>query len=173
MERQDLIRRVLLLCAHFARNRAYYLAGWNAQGPRIKNEFWITVNGNFMDIATLEWCKLFADNKGPHYWRNVVADPGTFEPALYAAIGVTAEQFAETIKEMRTYRDKFVAHLDALAEMNIPHLDTAWAAVRFYADHIVATEGLEGLNGLPPDVAAYAAQTAGDAAGEYVRRLAH
>lgn len=172
MERKDLIRRVLLLCAHFARNRAYYLAGWNERELRIRNEFWITVNSNFMDIAVLEWCKLFADNSGAHCWCHVVREPTAFEPAMYAAIGISTEQFAETISEMRTYRDKFVAHLDELPEMRIPLLDTAWAAVCFYADQLIKAEGVEGLDGLPLDLTAYANATAHDAANEYDRRLA-
>ena len=153
MERETLVRRVVLLCCHFARNRAYYLAGWDGQMLRIRGDFWITVNGNFMDIAVLEWCKLFADNAGYHCWRRVVADPITFKAELYAEIQATDEQFAATISEMRVYRDKFIAHLDQLEIANIPHLDMAWRAARFYHAHLVASE--PHLRDLPQDIVTY------------------
>jgi hypothetical protein len=51
--------------------------------------FWRQVNGNFFDMAVLDWCKLFGDQKqtplkrvGEHHWRRVVSDPEMFEARL-------------------------------------------------------------------------------------------
>jgi hypothetical protein len=61
MSRKDRLRRVALLCAHFTRNLAYYRAAQD-RIARTSPEFWRTVYSNFLDIAVLEWCKLFDDS---------------------------------------------------------------------------------------------------------------
>jgi hypothetical protein len=68
------------------------------------------VEANFIDIAVLEWCKLFGDRKGKHFWANVVTDPSSFESALLIHLGVTIQELVVYVDEVRTYRDKFLAH---------------------------------------------------------------
>jgi hypothetical protein len=71
-------------------------------------------------------------------------------------LGMTGDQLAIYITEMRTYRDKFLAHLDDLRTMNIPFLDTARSAVEFYHRQVVEREASAGdLVGLPTDLAEY------------------
>ena len=51
---------------------------------------------------------------------------------------------------MRSYRDKFLAHLDSEEVMNIPSLDVAKRAVWFYHGYVVAHEAdPEDLANLP------------------------
>jgi hypothetical protein len=153
--RRDRLRRIVLLCAHFARNMGYYRAGHDrltAASP----EFWIAVDGNFIDMAVIEWCKLLGDRKGKHFWANVVTDSSRFETEMLHHLDMTADELATYIDEMRTYRDKFLAHLDDLAVMDIPFLDRARSAVEFYHGHVVAHEASAGdLAGLPTDLADY------------------
>ena len=66
------LRRIGLLCRHFARNLAYYRAGWVGSSLVRDSDFWRTVNRNFLDVAVLEWCKLLGDEKARHYWRKTV-----------------------------------------------------------------------------------------------------
>jgi hypothetical protein len=81
LTRTDYLRRVVLLCSHFMRNLAYYRTGqrfpdgWKAKPLVPTAPFWRTVNGNFIDVCVLEWCKLFgdkittrADRQNNHYW---------------------------------------------------------------------------------------------------------
>jgi hypothetical protein len=86
MPRRDRLRRVVIVCCLFARNLAYYLVGrtqeylhywtpsWNASA-----NFWRATNANFIVICVLEWCKLFADKQGKHYWKKIVTDAESFE----------------------------------------------------------------------------------------------
>ena len=168
MTREKRLRRAVLLCAHFTRNRAFYLAGWNGDQPRRQSAFWNTVNGNFMDIAVMEWCKLFADERGKHYWTRLVSDPGAFWPALLGAIGATQEEFEATREEMLKYRDKFVGHPDEEEVMHIPRLDLAWAATQYLHAHIVANEAEPDIfHGLPMDLNVFNDAMAHEGAGEY------
>jgi hypothetical protein len=85
--RRDRLRRVVILCRSFAINLAYYRAGWSNEqkhmlDPAKSGNFWRVVNGNFLDICVLEWCKLFADQRGKHYWGTIVKDPAGFKAGL-------------------------------------------------------------------------------------------
>lgn len=129
MDRSTRVRRVFIVCANFARNIVYYRAGWHGTELVSDTAFYRTINGNFIDIAVLEWCKLFGDLKAKHHWRKVVRDPTRFEQSLLSFIGLTLGEFESYIEQMRTYRDKFLAHLDSDLTMEIPLLETGLRAV--------------------------------------------
>jgi len=104
----------MTLCSSFARNLAYYRTGWSKKYKHLLDgsDFWRAVNGNFLDMCVLEWCKLFADKKEKHHWRKVVSDPARFEAGLLRHLGLDEVAFQREIDTIRKYRDKFVAHLD-------------------------------------------------------------
>jgi hypothetical protein len=88
----------------------------------------------------MEWCKLFGDARGTHYWKKVVSKPQHFYAGLLKEAKMTETEFSEYIKEMRTYRDKFVAHLDSENTMHIPKLDIAKKSVSYLYDYLLAHE---------------------------------
>jgi len=119
-------------------------------------EFWRTVNGNFLDLCVLEWCKLFGDKRGEHCWRLVVSDLNGFETGLLGHLKLSATEFEEYVEEIRRYRDGFVAHLDSDKVINIPKLNVAKACVWYYHAHVMNAEAQAGgLEGLPRDIAHY------------------
>src|SRR5262245_51421160 len=109
MTRTERLRRVLLLSCHFARNHAYLSAGRRGRQLRLKTLFWRSTSNNIYDLCVLEWCKLFADPRDQHCWRNVVSDSKAFESQLLGRVVVAAPVFEQYIVAMRRYRDKFVA----------------------------------------------------------------
>lgn len=168
MDRHKRLRRVALLCWHFVRNIAYYKAGWD--GPKFKgrDEFWATVNGNFLDICILEWCKLFGERSGKHYWKKIVDDESNFKSAMFAKIGITQIELDNYVNYIKNYRDKFVAHLDSDEVMNIPQLNIALSTVIFYHGYVVkicADSSI--LHGLPTDLESYYKKCYSDAEKAY------
>ena len=152
MPKIDRLRRVLTLCQAFARNLAYYRVGWRAEyrhvsdyskNPRSAN-FWRVGNGNFIDKAVLEWCKLFADKKGKHSWEKIVTAPNAFKAALLCHLELDDAAFAAVVESMVCYRDKFLAHLDSDYVMNIPKLDTPLKVVEFYYSWVIEREAMQG-----------------------------
>ena len=136
MNRRTRLRRTGILCLHFVRSAAYYRA-WNALPVEKRREqFWRTLNGNFIDICVLEWCKLFGDLRAEHHWSKCVSDCTTFACGLRAKTGLNAHEFEAFRVEMRDYRDKFVAHLDNLNSMRIPRLQPALESVRYLYDYL-------------------------------------
>lgn len=149
---------------------AYYRAGWKNRRLIRSNEFWVSVNGNCIDIAVLEWCKLFGDSKDPHFWRKIVSDSSGFEKGLLSALGpgMNIEGFQYYVKTVRAYRDKFVAHLDHDLIADVPSLDDCWLAVQFYHRYVLEREGKEfSFAGLPPDIGAYYSAKTQEAKQEY------
>jgi hypothetical protein len=88
----------------------------------------------------LEWCKLFGDPRGQHYWRKIVTDQPAFFAGLLKALQLTETEFTKYIEEMRSYRDKFVAHLDLDEVMHIPRLRLARKSVAYLHDYVLAHE---------------------------------
>lgn len=125
MTRRDCLRRTGLLCLHSIRNFAGYRAARAASCGWSGEQFWIVVNNNFLDIGVLEWCKIFADSRAKHHWRKSVQEQEEFYGVMLNEIRLTDALFEQYIDEMKTYRDKFIAHLDERDVMHIPNLNAA------------------------------------------------
>lgn len=133
---QERIRNVAILCCHCLRNIAFYRAGWKQQKSRVTRQFWVNANGNFLDIAILEWCKIFADRNGKHHWKRVVSNQSSFRAGLYARLGMTKREFENYAKPILQYRNMFIAHLDEDKVANIPRLRTALRSAAYLYDHL-------------------------------------
>lgn len=125
-------RRVGILCCHFARNYACYKAGWNDGELKVKEQFWVSVNSNFIDIAVLEWYKLFGDYKDKHHWKKVMSHDQDFKANMFRELNIKQTDLDKVHGSIKSYRDKFVAHLDSEETMNIPRLEDAYRMVCFY-----------------------------------------
>ena len=175
------IRRIALLCCHFTRNVAYYRLGYvgeNGIGPlKQATEFGVTVNSNMLDIAVLEWCKLFADRKGHHHWRKLVrddAEQGLFFSDLLHTLGINEAVWHRYLDEFRVYRDKFVAHLDTEEVAQIPQLNIALQSTfflytRLLADAPAGTLDMPRRAILPLDLPSYFESCKNAARAAYVR----
>ena len=177
MPREDRLRRVAVLCTSFARNLVYYRTAWHEDHRHLLDpkktstaNFWRAINGNFIDVCVLEWCKLFADTNDKHHWTRIVARPDDFYAALLAHLAVDEAGFQEQITAMRRYRDKFLAHLDSDYVMNIPALDIPKKATWFYYAHLLNNEAAAGrMAGFPEDIDRAYHETEQEAAAIYRR----
>ncbi len=156
MDRNTRLRRVVIVCEQFTRNLAYYRAGWSGDGFKQSGDFWITVNGNFLDICILEWCKLLGDKKGKHDWRKIYPDHKQFKQEMFTELKINQTKIDQIAGSIRHLRNKFVAHLDSDEIMTIPKLDLAKETVEFYHFKVVKEcEGTTVLQGRITDLKAY------------------
>ncbi len=166
------LRWTATLCCHAIANLAAYRAGWSGKKLRREEDFWRRVNSNFMDMAVLEWCKLFADRRGFHCYMNVLTDPKGFETDLFAHLGVTARDFEAYCTGIRTYRDKFVAHLDDDPKAKYPQLDIAIESTKFLFRYLRTKEDPDNyLEGLPRNLDSAYRLVLNDAKASYVEEL--
>jgi hypothetical protein len=140
MNRSAKARRAGILCCHVLRNLAFYQSWYKAGQPFKEKQFWITANGNFLDIAVLEWCKLFVDPKGKHHFSRALADADQFRKDLVEKLDLTEVKFDDYIGRFRAYRDKFIAHLDEENMMNIPDMKVARRSAKFLYQRLLVQE---------------------------------
>jgi hypothetical protein len=150
LPRRDQLRRVVIVCATFMRNLAYFRASTSESASLLYEQshphrsFWRQVRSNFPDLCVLEWCKLLGDRNTKHFWRRIVTDKNGFEAGLLAHVGKTAAEWESFVEEMRHLRDKFIAHLDSEQDMFLPVLDTAQASISYYHRIVVEHEANAG-----------------------------
>jgi hypothetical protein len=110
---------------HVLRNLAFHRAMADSQKSWNQNQFWITAHNNYLDIAVLEWCKLFTDRSGMHHWRKSVTDQDEFRDMLLADVKSTPAEYETYALSFKEYRDKFVAHLDEENTIHVPRMAIA------------------------------------------------
>lgn len=158
MDRRKRLRRVALLCIHFTRNLAFFRALSDSKPDHKEGDFWITVKGDCLDIAVLEWCKLFAEQKGKHAWQKICADQDQFQTHLIAKTGITKDEWDQCCIELWKYRNKFVAHLDDDHTMQIPKMSAPMETAAYYYDYVKGLDEGSFFIGFPPDLHTYYAE---------------
>ncbi|MEX2244314.1 MAG: hypothetical protein WD716_10775 [Fimbriimonadaceae bacterium] len=154
------------LAGNGLRNIAFYYA--IRQVPELpRGEVWSTVGDNFMRLAILDWCKIFADRKGKLNWRREAPRPETFMNDLLQAIDVSQSDFEIYTTQMRRVRNKWVAHLDpeiygADPRNKTPYLGLALQSLAYFYDRA--------RNGAT--TAVLSAEIVASALWEYEKRLA-
>lgn len=154
MTRNFRIKRVAILCRYCLWNCAFYRArsDKNELINLDNNEFWRIVDSNFIDMCVLEWCKLFADERGKHCWKKVITDQTRFLSSLLADLNCTETEFNTYIAMVKHYRDKFVAHLDNENRMDIPNLEWIKKSTLYLYDYLFNHEGADAFIQNPPNL---------------------
>jgi hypothetical protein len=126
-------------CVHLVRSVLMKRA-ITAINPDPNLNFWRLILGNQMDIAVLEWCKLFGSNSEPTHWKQVVpADKHeNFRKDLIAHAGTTREGWSSYWEELKNYRDNVAAHFNRdSAGPSYPELEIAIKSGCFYYKYII------------------------------------
>jgi len=152
MNRNERLRRVLICTCHFTQNLAFYRAGWNGNNLIKPAQFWMRINGNCLDIAVVEWCKLFGERRGKHCWRNIITDQDAFKADLFGLVS-NEGYYDAYVDQVKRYRDKFIAHLDDELTAHIPNMDDALSLSRLYYGYVANETITSGaIGGLPRDI---------------------
>jgi len=156
MTREQRLRRVALLCIHFTRNLAYSRAVHKLILEKKEGDFWITIQGDCLDVAVLEWCKLFVERNEKHSWNKIVHEPDKFKGALIKELKINENEWKDCLRKIKAYRDGFVAHLDSEETMQLPQMDLAYNMVIFYFNKIMSYEDETNIfKGIPTNLEDY------------------
>lgn len=103
-------------------------------------EFWVYTNDAHLKSAVMIWCKLFGIKKEETHWQrlfsNKICDAQTLRfYELLEEKGISREQFEQFSNDMRTFRNKYVAHQNDYNKP-VPILDIAYEAV-FALDKLI------------------------------------
>ena len=132
-KREQLLRRVGLKCADFARQLSYHRALHDFKEAR-KLNFWIYMYNNAIDLAVLDWFHLFGYHNDDLHWKKVVndIDLDVFREKLLSCLGLTQNEWGKYRETVKTYRNKDVAHMEIRPVSNVPEMAVALMAADFY-----------------------------------------
>lgn len=142
---------------HLARNVMMKRALADVQ-PDPHLNFWRLIRGNQMDIAVLEWCKVFGANQEETHWKKVVPDSerDRFRERLLGRLDVTPEIWDEYWNGMKSYRDNLAAHHNETNEVSsYPDLELALRSAYFYYSYLIGKLRESGETRFPNDLEEY------------------
>ena len=157
MSRRKELTAHLFRLVHLARSAEMKLALTEVD-PEPHLNFWRLIHGNQLDIAVLEWCKVFGSDGEATHWKKIVppSDHDQFRDGLFGAAGVTAKEWEAYWNAMKKYRDNLVAHHIELNKVdNYPVLDLALKSSCFYYSYLIKELRSLGETRYPDDLQVY------------------
>jgi hypothetical protein len=95
--------------------------------------YWKLIFNNFLDVAILEWCKVFGSKREKTHWGKLVDDQVSFHQSLLNALKIDQSGWETYQKDIKTYRDKFIAHhQNDPYRTHRPRLDIALESCFYY-----------------------------------------
>lgn len=108
------------------------------QDPHLN--FWRIITGSQLDVAVLEWCKVFGSHNEATHWKQIVpeADHATYRAGLLAALKFSETQWADYWEHMKAYRDNLVAHhIDGHDVGTYPSLTPALESAAYHYSYLL------------------------------------
>jgi hypothetical protein len=132
--------------------------------PKPGLNFWRLIYGNLLDVAVLEWCKLFGTDAEPTHWKKVIADHDTFRSGLLAALKIQETVWTAYWEEMKYYRDNRVSHnVEDVDLERWPRLDLALESSYYYYARLIKELRDLGETKYPDDLREYGERFAAQA----------
>lgn len=152
---------ILNLIANIIRN-AHLKRILSELDPDPHLNFWRVMHANLLDMAVIDWCKLFGSDDEEHqktHWKNLIqeAQHDDFRRELYRALGTDEAGYRAYWTEMKNYRDQHAAHRDFAKNdvKNYPRLGWAVDSCAIYYRHVIAKLRENGVTRYPNDIADY------------------
>lgn len=131
-----------------------------AADPDPALNFWRVLLGNLLDVAVLDWCKLFGSDDEEHqqvHWKNVFDDEAAFRAGLLAHVHLDHDAWRGYWQQMKNYRNQHVAHLDFNRRdvTHYPDLEPALSSAFYYYSRLIAELRALGESRFPDDLSTY------------------
>jgi hypothetical protein len=144
LPREVRIRRAMVCCCAIIRNVAYYQGGWREGQRLFDSNIERTISGNFIDMAVLEWCKLFGESRHePQHWQRVllgIEQRRSFKGGLLKSLNQSSIQWNKHCESCIRYRSDFIAHLGSEHRMHLPFVDPLRKSAAFYYEFLQMSE---------------------------------
>jgi hypothetical protein len=122
---------------YIVRNVAYYRS-LDPFKDDLEQNYWIHIFNNFLDIAVLEWCKVFGSKNDATHWSNHVDDVEIFRSGMIAKLGVSEEEWSGYWESIKNYRDTVVAHHERSSKASYyPDMHHALTACFYYYEILI------------------------------------
>ena len=119
---------------YITRNVAHHRS-FNSFRDDFNQTYWILISNNFLDVAILEWCKVFGSRSDATHWTSNVLDEAAFRAGLFEKLKINKAEWEAYRERVKAYRDKVIAHYDsASATSDHPDFCLALKACFYYYD---------------------------------------
>lgn len=111
----------------------------SAVEPDSALNFWRFINGGMLDLAIIEWCKIFGTDDQDTHWKKQVpeAEHERFRKGMFSYIKISEKEWAKRWKHFTHYRNNFAAHNStAVAGGKYPELDVVLKSSFYYYSYL-------------------------------------
>lgn len=144
----DAVIILKFLHVNVVRNYATYTTINEKYDDLSESNFWRITYNSTLDIAVIDWCKLFGARKETtHYARCEERGIADIETQVLSVCNVTMSDYEKMHESIVDYRNKSAAHIDLKDwRLNIPYLSKAIEVT--YASYDIFSQkcGLENLD---------------------------
>jgi hypothetical protein len=118
--------------------------------------FWRLIYANSLDMAVIDWCKLFGSENEAVHWKKVIprSERDRFLKELLVAIGLSVDEWKAEREKVKTYRDKLGAHCDPehlqSGQAYYPDLNVPLEATFFYYEWLLKILEEKGIDHRKP-----------------------
>lgn len=125
---------------------------------QFKQGFWRLIFSNCLDMAVLEWCKLFGTNAEHLHWSKIFTDREEFRQYILDSVEMTMDEWNNYWEELTKYRNKAVSHFDPeFRPSRYPDLEPALKSVIACYDYLLRKLERYGIpHNFPPSLKVYA-----------------
>jgi hypothetical protein len=103
-----------------------------------EQNYWILILNNFLDIATLEWCKVFGSRSEATHWSSLVEDIEGFRNGMLEKLGVSQAEWDAYWENIKNYRDQVVAHHQRTSDVShYPDFGHALVSCFYYYEILI------------------------------------
>ncbi|MBF3882713.1 hypothetical protein ISG07_04815 [Burkholderia pseudomallei] len=159
MTREQIVERHIQLCWSFVRT-ALVKRVVHEVLPQTRIDFWRIIQGGTLDLAVIEWCKLFGNRDEDTHWTQLIpeTDHNKFRSDLRAAVGMNEAGWDKYWHSMMAYRNEVAAHHDLdPGTSHYPSFDVALEAVyHYYNTYLFSEWAIKPQTKYPPDMREYA-----------------
>ncbi|PFK46732.1 hypothetical protein COJ23_22275 [Priestia megaterium] len=118
-----------------------------ANSEELNGDFWTYTKNTHILQCFILWCNVFgSDGENNHtHWKHLSVNHanGGFKAKLLKEINMTEKEWHSTWKNIKDFRDSYVAHRDKEFNMAIPYFENAYKSILIY-DKWMQYEAFEG-----------------------------
>jgi hypothetical protein len=124
---------VLRSIVNFSRALIYHREIYRqTQNRSLRSNFWISTGNNHLDIAIIDWCKIFGSDDNSTHWKNNVEHEAKFRSGLLEYLKISREEWDSYWASIVDYRNKETAHFDPNYSPRVtPRFDIATNAIKY------------------------------------------
>ena len=137
------------------RNVAYHRS-LHKYKDEFEQNYWISIYNNFLDIAVLEWSKVFGSKSNATHWSNHIDNEEEFRSGLLEHLNLSKTEWEDYWNNIKNYRDSVVAHHAHNPNItNYPEFNNALSSCYFYYQKLIIELRLLNVYDYPDDLEEY------------------